>query len=367
MFKNSFKKPRVKVRSRVAEALTEARKAGRKLATGRSRPMSPLSEINKRFDFGRGGRQSSKFWDILRDGVSVSSISTWLQCREQFRLKYVEGWEGFSYSFPIEFGQLFHWLHEKWVRGEPRGFKKYSKEWLRDHSTATPQAREQQEVGYAMAAAIWPVYEERYGKDLDREWVSTEERFDIPMMLPGGEAVKIKGYMDAAWRDNDDGLWLHEMKTKSRIDPGQIEDALWLDLQVMTYLAVLGRQWGAGLVAGVQYDVVRRPASLPHKDEPLSAYTKRLRGLVEAEPEHYFTRIDMKVEPGHVELFVDKVLVPILQDMLLWVEGTAPHYPTPDALVGKYGPCDMYQAMANHNFTGLRRKTCESKRKPRRG
>jgi hypothetical protein len=347
-------------KTKVSVALAKARAAGKALKTGRLKPTLSLAEVNKRFDFG-GGVMSSEHWDMARDGVSVSSVSVWLQCREQFRLKYVEGWEGGSYSFPMEFGQVFHWLHEQWVSGKlsanlSKALAAYGKEWVRNNPTSTPQAREQQEVGYAMAAAVWPAYAEKYFGDRDRHWVTMEARFDVRF----GDH-KVKGYMDGVWED--DGLWLHEMKTKSRIDPGQIEETLWLDLQAMTYLNVLRLQYPEKRVAGIQYDVIRRSGILPKKDEPLNAYTARLAKEVARDPAHYFTRVNLPVEEAHVDAFRDTVLVPVLHEMSEWAAGNRGHYPTPDALVGKYGPCDMYQAIANHNYTGLRRKSCDSGRK----
>ena len=352
-------------RSRVAEAVSQSIATGKKLSTGKKVKMKPLSEVNKRFDFGQDGPKSSKYWDIHRDGVSVSSMTTWLQCREQFRLKYVEGWEGGAYSFPIEFGQAFHFLHECWVGGSKaweKDLKEYRKLWIEEHPMSSPQAREQQEVAYAMVAAIWPHYAQHNKADLKRKWLSAEARFDYTMSTNCG-MIPFKGYMDGVYRDR--GIILHEMKTKSRVDVGQIEETLWLDLQVMTYLWILSKNHPKEQNFGVQYDVIRRPGTLPKKGESLTAYTKRLSKEVEKDKGHYFVRVNLSVSREHLNQFYEKVLLPILDDMAQWAHGAAPHYPTPDALVGRYGPCSMYQAIANHNFTGLRRKTCESGRKPR--
>ena len=52
-------------------------------------------------------------WNLWDDGVSQSFIGSYLFCRAQTRLPYLELWQSDGTSLPLEFANCGHWLFSK--------------------------------------------------------------------------------------------------------------------------------------------------------------------------------------------------------------------------------------------------------------
>lgn len=283
--------------------------------------------------------RSSDIWDFQRDGLSPSYINTFLRCREEFRLATVEGYREKSYDFSIEFGNIWHWLHDQWVAhgDEMPGIKAaiatYKSE-VFDPAFMTPEDRAEQEIGYAMTYAMWPAYQKYYRRDAERAWATYEETFNVPYTFEcDGERVttQLRGKIDGAWFERKD-LWLHDMKSKGTLNPTELEMMLHLDVQMLTYALIFkiatGRQ-----VSGVEMDMVRRPGTRPRKGESIEAYVKRLKTEVSLDPAHYFVRVPLYLCEADVEAWRETTLDPILCDVYRWSIGRSPHYVNPGGLV----------------------------------
>lgn len=326
--------------------------------------------MNERFDFGNGGPHSTQYWDFYRDGVSPSCINSFFQDREAFRLHYVEGWESGYYSFAMEWGNIFHWLHERWINKHKQDILEYAKRWLHEREITTPEVRQQQALGYAMAEAMWPVYKKLYAADRKHKWISTEDHFEVWYELPNGKNLRLHGFMDGVYVDKSKKIKtknknvLHDMKTSSRIDGtriSEIEEATHLDMQMMLYMLVCRMQGNP--VEHVEWDLIRRPGIKKRDNETFTQYKKRLRKEVEKDKDHYFKRWTVPVPIDVQKEWEFRIFVPAMLDMSDWSEGKMRHYPRPGGLVTRYGKVDMYQPIVRRDFTGMKRRRPSSRAK----
>jgi hypothetical protein len=167
--------------------------------------------------------------------------------------------------------------------------------------------------------------------------------FDVTYTLPSGRKVRLRGKWDSADKTGDE-LWLQENKTKGRIDEQQILRQLKFDLQTMVYLIALkqeqldsfwrraNKKWRDLPLAGVRYNVVRRPLSggkgtiVRHKgtknkpEESLESYYARLAQYIKDEPHTYFMRWNCRVGEEDIRRFKTESLDPILEQLCFWYD-----------------------------------------------
>lgn len=317
-------------------------------------------------------RESDR-WRLREHGLSVSSVGRWLECREQFRLRYAEGWRSVRTSAAIDFGELWHWLLGRQFqnRGREKRIERVLTHYDAVFKDNNPQCsdRRQQDLHLSLAktAALWPTYQAKYGEeDAARSWVGVEKEFRIEYdCFPLSYPVPIQGIFDGVFKErNKKGLkeyWLFETKTKGRIDEFEIEDTMHLDLQVQLYALCIRELYGCW-PKGVVYNVIRNPASQPlkKKNEDLPAFQKRLAKEVAKDEDHYFKRWSMEFKPSQLESWEENQWQPLLLDIFNWVNG-GPHYVNPKALVGKYGRCEMFGPITSGNFSDVYRKPLKKK------
>lgn len=322
--------------------------------------------LEAQFDVGSGPR-SSKWWDLFKDGINNSGIGLWLGCKHQFWLRYVCGYEVPVYNDSLEFGNIFHWIIERWLKGRLDKSKdgplsdlrkKYHPEWMgKFDGTLSAKNRTTQEVFYSLAASMWPVYVEHYKRQKlwkGREVVSVEKEFTVKHKLRDKTSIKLYGTIDLITRA-DGGEHLEDHKTASFINQWEIEQSLGLNFQLMFYAFCYWLETGR-VVKSVSHDVIRRTASKPHKGESLKDYGKRIGRDVAKSPEYYFERFTVPVNAAKLRGYQKWIIEPMLEDLAAWARGTAPHYPNPNALLTKYGPCKLFGPITTGNFSGIPRK-----------
>lgn len=311
-----------------------------------------LAEVHAAIFGNAEARRSSEYWDFFRDGITVSGLEIFLACREQFRLKYVEGYQQKGYKQAAEFGDLFHWLiqrrHDPRIKnkGPKQQIKLYERQWLGERGgSAPPAVRQMQDMNYLQAEAIWPVYVDTYPDDDDLEWLELEGDFSVKIPY-GSRKVLCRGIMDGVFRQR--GIVLEETKTKSRIDEQAIEDTLAINVQVMVYLLVLWFKYGEH-PRGCRYNVIAKPSTNPWKTETLEEYKTRLNGLVEMEPEKFFKRWIIEVKPYELDNFYKYWFCPVMRDLEEWAAGGGRHYMNPTALLERHYRPDMYEIIVRRN------------------
>lgn len=318
-------------------------------------------------------------WNFWRDGVTQSFIQSWLACKEQTRLAYVEGWQSFKVPLAMEFGSCVQYiLSHLYSKSKPQQswqayLGDYEIVWQEENPMATKYQLEQQERVYGLAQAVLPSYIKRWRGDWKggrypssltivkpKEWLGLEHEFEIPFVFCDGQTVNIRGAFDGLFNDSRIQPWLFETKCLSMIDEVGIEDMLPRDFQVMLYLhaarSVLGK-----VPKGVLYNIIRRPGQRLGSSEKLLAFFKRVERDVENPKrwDHYFIRMQMEITRKELDNWVHHTLRPILYAIRDWWEGRAPHYATDSALITKYGRAPLYDLMVYDDAS-----SCFKRKKP---
>lgn len=355
----------------------------------------------------------------MEDGITYSLLCRFLCCRERFRVLVTEGLkteEGFNHR--IEYGQMWHACEEGLAAGEGPNHSA-SPHWLHCLTEYTrllcrkyPTAQEQIDKWYNVCKVQFPLYVEYWENHADvqaRKPLLQEHAFNVGYLLPSGRVVRLRGKWDSVDLVKDGypaQVWLQENKTKGDIYPDRLKRELVHDLQTMMYLVALyeeqgrlddstvkarlsyrvGRERHYYPIAGVRYNVVRRPLSggkgtivqhKPTKSNPAGEskeeYYGRLRGLIAAEPDTYFMRWNVDVAPVDVVNFRRQTLDPILEQLCDWWEWVrtgadpfdttehgrpGPHWRHPFGVynaLNEGGSSDLDEYLATGSTAGLRR------------
>lgn len=310
-------------------------------------------------------KRKTPFRDIEKDGVTYSFLDEWLLDREQARLSYVEGWASEGGSDALNFGIAFHDCLEWIAAGKSvksiqryilspmklRKTKKFSRDELEAFDTLMRVVKTvlRQYVGY------WEDY------DKDFNYIYQEYSFKVNHTTPSGMTIPLRGRWDAVY-EQADGIWLMENKTKSRVDEEAILASLPFDLQTMLYVHALQKHTGRD-VAGILYNVIRRPLLRQKKNESPSEYLLRIEEDIVARPEHYFMRWKVDLVAQDVVDWVARSFNPILEQVAQWWEsikadpfepwGSPFHYSNPQALFTKYGRSRYFNLITRGSTEGL--------------
>lgn len=294
------------------------------------------------------------------DGITVSLLSRFLVCRERFRLKVIEGLgPKDQWNHKIGYGNMWHLCEETYAKFSSkatidlqvainRDLEKYAK----DQCKKYPMSQTDIIHWYNVCLIQFPEYIKYWREHPDNEKrtpLLQEKVFNIPYTLPSGDVVRLRGKFDSVDLIEGEGVYLQENKTKGQINQNSIRNQLSFDLQTMFYLIAL-QEWhptasmlldsgvseetvnflnkarGSGKheIAGVRYNVVRRPLSggkgtiRQTKNETKEQYYDRLRDYIREEPEHYFMRWKSLVSRKDIENFKLKFLDPILTQLVHW-------------------------------------------------
>ena len=288
------------------------------------------------------------------DGITQSMISSFLECRERFRLRNIVGLQEVNkFNHRIEYGQMWHLCEESFAAGDI--WLVTTQELLREYTKTLCKkyvvAQEQISHWYQVCKTQFPIYVKYWEKHKDtkqRTPLLQEETFKVPYELPSGRVVLLRGKWDSVdliGKGKNAGVYLQENKTKGDIKEEQQKRQLGFDLQTMFYLVALQEECvgGADLggcgpthpehISGVRYNVVRRPLSggvgsirqgKPTKKNPEGESAKdfysRLGVIISEEPSHFFMRWRVEVTPDDMERFRREFLDSILEHVCDWWE-----------------------------------------------
>lgn len=335
-----------------------------------------LAKTNQRRSIPWGGPES----DGPRGGVTQSLISKYLVEPERFRIKVIEGLQPVdSFRRAIEFGQMWHECEEAHAgSGEESelhsGWEFHLKRYAAGLCEKYPTDQQEIEKWYNVILKQFPIYVNHWKKhpDVDpkrRTPLLQEESFNVPYELPSGRVVYLRGKWDSVdlvLQNRKRRVWLQENKTTYDIDVETVERRLSFDLQTMLYVIALkqymsdsfwrrsNKAWRDKPIAGVRYNVIRRPLSggkhsIKRKEgtqgskcnlkacsvtpqrgcrkcggtgrynaqppETYEAYYNRLAALIEEEPEHYFMRWNVEISEQDIETFKHQCLHPVLENL----------------------------------------------------
>ena len=281
-------------------------------------------------------------------GISQSMLAKFLQCREEFRIKYVLGLrpnDGFSHL--LEYGNMWHLCEENLAANKDwkKPLKKYCDELKAKYRTAQKEI----EKWYNCCLYQFPIYVDFWKKHPDtkgRIGLFQELVFKVPYTLPSGRVVYLRGKFDGGDLIKDktgSGIYLFETKTKGEVDPISLTQQLNFDMQTMMYLVALEEERkiasGDGSkilggdkvpIKGIRYNVIRRPLSggkgnikqkkIKGKMETAEEFYSRLQEYFIDEPESWFIRFKVEVSQKDIDNFKTMFLNPILEQLCDWWE-----------------------------------------------
>lgn len=341
------------------------------------------------------GKNWKPLWDLGRDGLTQGAIELFLECREQFRLKYLEGWSSKKSSDALEFGSCFHDVLARIQSGETEGrvpptlalaMKEYRNRWRRERRPTTPEW-DQTNVIFGLVEMMLPLYLDFWKKiDSQRVWECRERVFKAEYLLfadgireQNNPNVKyprfpLTGRWDGLFWEGRQlakpgKLWLHEMKTKGRIDEVGIQQSLPFDLQTMLYCWAARETYGV-TPAGVVYDLVKQPGQrMTEKSDGMdpARFIARVKAEIEKTPAEYFMRFQMTFSKDDLDNFIARQLDPILRQIHRWhtdlsaagfdPSQTKEHFLSGKSLFSRFGSrSDYFDLITKGNSFGLFRR-----------
>jgi hypothetical protein len=209
--------------------------------------------------------------DGPKGGVTQGLLSRWLCCRERFRLRVVEGLAPVdTFNHRLEYGQMWH-VCEECLAHADWDWEKHLKNYAMVLCKQYPLQQEQVQHWYNVCKTQFPLYVKYWAKHpdvKDRTPLLQEQVFDVPYKLPSSRVVRLRGKWDSVdliGKGKTAAAYLQENKSKGDIDEQQLKRQLGFDLQTMIYRIAMdcspASLWQEKHVAGVRYNVVRRPLS----------------------------------------------------------------------------------------------------------
>lgn len=310
-------------------------------------------------------RKQKPLWSPYVHGVTQGFLDTWLTCREQARLKYLDGWAATLDSEPILFGDCFHFLLEQSPTIERP--VTLTRNWIAHKKAEAVKLSAAQQDTLTEIAAIAAVVAKHYPthwqrRDKNIHWIAQERVFKTSIsgfLAP----IPITGRMDGVLYDKRGGLWLFETKTKKRIDEDGLQESLPFNLQNLLYCWAL-RNISGVCPEGILYNVVRRPGIYRRKNEELGDYCTRVSDDILARPDDYYYTWQVSLLPGDLDAFERDFLRPVLENVEFWynslqdigVEGNPHHYLTPGALLTPFGRSSMFDLVTQKRTRGFHRR-----------
>ena len=301
--------------------------------------------------------------------MSPTHLNMWCVCKEQFRLRYVEGWVPREKPSYVTFGSLVHDTFEA-IYSSSDSVDSVINDYLdkkKDDYSWPGMNRQEKAKTIAMARVLCSKYFEKWDSDDEFEVHGIESRFceDIP-----GLGVPIQGVMDLELEDEEGGNWILERKTQSTIDVSKETDLLTFDTQMMLYL-IASKQIHGRWPKGIIRDIIRRPGL--RKGDTLAEWKKRLQEDVDKRPDHYYVRVKLVldsessgkitdriknqviVSTTEIEDWFSQFLKPICEEIDYWLStGARDHYINPLGLKGKFNQkSDYADAIVRNDYSGL--------------
>lgn len=353
-----------------------------------------------------------------KDGITQSMLCSFMECRERFRLKVIEGLAVEDrFNHRMEYGTMWHLCEEVLATGKAPSYGKFPQKLATDWEHALfdyakqlcqryPLQQEQVVHWHNVCKTQFPIYVDYWKKHPDvkqRKPLMSEQVLSVPYPLPHSKrVVRLRGKIDGADLLPKEGIFIQENKTKGDIDDQQMKKQLSFDLQTMFYPILLQSHieqhissikkasdqrayWGSSPLAGVRYNVVRRPLSggrhsiqrhKPSKSNPegesAEEFYNRLGEEIKNDAEYFFMRWKVIITPKDIQRFQKEFLDNQLEELCNWYAWvTSPegrknpfndpiHWRTPYGFYSSLldgGGTELDEYLASGSQLGLRRIT----------
>ena len=235
--------------------------------------------------------------DVLT--ISNSMAKDWKSCRRRFFWNYLARLKPKKIVIPFFVGTYFHeglraFYEGKSMEKEVPSILKRMEAEARKAVFLTPEEEEDLMMQTAIVAGMLPSYARRYAKDRKKwELQGAEKSFEVPI----DDRSSYVGQIDLLVQF-DGELWIVEHKTAGRLDKNYI-DRLPLDTQITGY--TIGAKYAMDRpVAGVVYNVAKKPSIRQKKNESLTQFAARIEGDYSARPDFYFYREQLYRSKGDI-------------------------------------------------------------------
>ena len=224
---------------------------------------------------------------------SHSRINTFKLCPKQFEYKYIKGIVPIHSTVQLALGKLVH-----------KGIELKSSSSLSDYvDDLNLPLTEKAETVVGLAMAMVDAYFERFGY---HEIVFPEQHFEIKL----GDYL-FQGFIDGI-EETDEGYYIHEYKTASRIDKDYI-DKLKLNEQISRYYYVVQNNLLENLtldkpLLGVKYRIIQKPQIRQKQNESITQFRNRLVEKIGEEgyiQEIIFTRTQEEIDNCILDTIAD--------------------------------------------------------------
>lgn len=329
------------------------------------------------------------------DGITFSMLSTFLVCKERFRIKYLEGLKPIEkFSSSVEYGHMWHVCEENNVPGKnwKDSLLAFTKSLLKKYPTQAEEVHKWYKV-CEMQFVVYLDWWKRHEDMKNRKHVVQEYVFCVPYALPNGREVLLRGMWDSVDLVKENGkygIYIQENKTKGKVVESQLSQQLRMDLQTMIYVIALSNAIALSKshfptelkapINGVRYNVVRRPLSggkgsiVRHKPtkknpngESTDSFYDRLLNIIESNPSDFFTRFNVVITKGDIDKFKAVFLEPVLMNICNWYDAVTSgdeskglHWTTPFGfynVLAEGGSTELDEYILTGNSVGLQRVT----------
>lgn len=276
-----------------------------------------------------------KPWTLWERGVSKTFAENFLRCRLTTKLSFIDGLvpEGGDRT-PLNFGWCFHEIMEEVYKNHDKHpgdavILKYAQAYEKANNKdvlPSQQDKWQETIGLVYITAC--EYFRYYPRDFKREWIRTEveSKFKIPYEYPDGELTWLVGVLDAAYKSKRGDI-IFDTKTSSRIDEEHVMEMFPLNFQMNMYMHYWKRVYNR-MPKGCEMNYVRR-TGLKRGQKSLPEYLEHVRNDIRKRCDFYFRRIPYSVTEKSLQLWEERQLHPIMQEIRMWAEGKLPTFANP--------------------------------------
>lgn len=300
-----------------------------------------------------------KDYSTREHGISQSIMSGW-GCRRKM-LFILNRWTAANKTGTF-FGTAFHDSFEAAYKDvgqfNPKLFAKYlSESQLREMKKISgKEALDKLAYDYRLMSIVFPEYFAFYQKaDSKRDWFKLEAAFNYLWTPLGksGPGWRLRGKVDGIFKDKKGKYWIVEHKTKSRIDEETLQKVLTFNFQNLFYILACERELNIP-IAGVLYDIIRKPGEKQKVNEPDKDFAARLVKEIQKEPKYYFKRMELIYSKAERDEFENE-LAHKLEELDELISGRLPVYRN-ECLCEHPFPCQFLDACASGTFSGLKQK-----------
>jgi len=268
-------------------------------------------------------------WSPMKDGVSQSLLQKFSGCIDRYHKHAVLGLRETNRKEAMEYGTLFHKLIELGAALGPKYTRQALMRQMMDFIKGRYDSMESRMLA-RIAIAQYHVYkdwesllpkykyiaqEPVFNEPFTLPPISFEPNEDIRIRVPSGTVIPLRGRIDEVIENN--GMWIQENKTKSRIDISHIQDTIHTNIQVMFYAVCSELKYGRPC-KGVIYNVIRKPGLRQKVAESDDDFIERIIEDCKKQPTHYFYRLSYEFKPGEVKKWVREELLPLLYKVYIW-------------------------------------------------